>query len=382
MKILLISSLLPKEEGENILSTSYALADLANQWHEQGAEVEVMRPIWIPSEAIGLGSGRFRYKDILITTFPIIRVPKIFRYSTGPLIGYLKKEGIRPQIIIAHMSHSIRMGTKISKKMGLPLLSGLHGGDLQLIKEKPGFLLPFLRKSQAIWTRSLASKNQLRSYSDEDFGEVGDCFSGIEREELLDFPLAKNKFEGEEAKPLRFISACTLIPLKNLDIVIEGLSDLKDIDFSYSIYGEGPEKDRLQGIIKKFELEGRISIFPFITREELLEKMKEAHFYLMPSTGETFGLSFVEAAAKGCIILGLQGHGVDGIFKDEEEAIMLKDPSPQDLRNRIATLIKNPHSLKKMLEKSLAKVSTLENSILAKQQLDFMEKTIGRWRDR
>ena len=57
--------------------------------------------------------------------------------------------------------------------------------------------------------------------------------------------------------PLKFVVIARLLPLKNIDKVINALSVTNE-DFIFDIYGDGPEFNRLQEIIKANGMESKV----------------------------------------------------------------------------------------------------------------------------
>lgn len=51
--------------------------------------------------------------------------------------------------------------------------------------------------------------------------------------------------------------------------------------------------------------------------------MQEADAFLMVSTGETFGLVYLEAMGQGCITVASRGEGIDGVIIDGENGYLV-----------------------------------------------------------
>ncbi|MFD2532960.1 glycosyltransferase family 4 protein [Gracilimonas halophila] len=123
----------------------------------------------------------------------------------------------------------------------------------------------------------------------------------------------------------KLVSVCRLLDWKNLDRVIEALASLRDqgYRFHYKILGDGPELDKLQSMVKKYGLSREISFEGFVDYDKVPNYMKEANIYIQPSYPETLGRAFLEAAAAGCLIIGHENTGVDGIFEHDQSAIFV-----------------------------------------------------------
>ena len=72
-------------------------------------------------------------------------------------------------------------------------------------------------------------------------------------------------------------------------------------NFNYILYGDGPEKERLQKEISKSKLEGRINLPGW--HPEPSEYLKEADIFVSTSYSEGLNMSIVEAMAAGAAVI-------------------------------------------------------------------------------
>ncbi|CAN0525336.1 unnamed protein product, partial [Scytosiphon promiscuus] len=88
--------------------------------------------------------------------------------------------------------------------------------------------------------------------------------------------------------PLKFVVIARLLPLKNIDKVINALLTIKK-DFIFDIYGDGPEFNRLQEIIKANGMESKIFLKGRISNSSLPSILPNDDMFIMPSYPETLG---------------------------------------------------------------------------------------------
>ena len=95
-----------------------------------------------------------------------------------------------------------------------------------------------------------------------------------------------------------------------------------------------------------------VELTTFLPKEQLVEEMRNADIFAMPSKPETFGLVYVEALSQGLPIIYTKGQGFDGFYPEgkvgyastfgnvEELAEKIKSIISQyaDITNRISTL--------------------------------------------
>jgi poly(glycerol-phosphate) alpha-glucosyltransferase len=105
---------------------------------------------------------------------------------------------------------------------------------------------------------------------------------------------------GESAKPLRAIMITRLVSVKRVDHailawqkVVQSLPDAK-----LDIYGDGPEKDQLQGLIGSLGLEDSVTLHGYL--ENAREQARTAICHILTSSYEGQSLAIAEAMALGC----------------------------------------------------------------------------------
>ncbi len=94
------------------------------------------------------------------------------------------------------------------------------------------------------------------------------------------------------------IYAGRLIKEKRLDLLIESLTIVKKEypNVECHIIGDGSEQERLQQMIKNYELEKNVRMEGFLkTQEEVFSRLKSSKVFVLPSEREGFGIVAIEA---------------------------------------------------------------------------------------
>ena len=152
---------------------------------------------------------------------------------------------------------------------------------------------------------------------------------------------------------------------KNFSLLIE---KLKDTDYLLHIYGEGQEKD----VLEKLSIKNNInsSFFGNIPNQELVNVYGNYKFFLLPSKFEGNPKVILEAMAAGCIVVAsdienhkeIVSHNINGLLVDFKEI---------NLPNLLSELCLNK-------EKLQALSSSARNFILENNTLDaYLEKEIS-----
>ena len=104
------------------------------------------------------------------------------------------------------------------------------------------------------------------------------------------------------SSPLKAIFVGRLVPYKGADMAIEAmLESLKANKITYDIYGSGPEQEKLQSIIDKHELNGKVTIHGFVEHSELQQRIKNSDVLVFPSIREFGGGVVLEAMSLGVV---------------------------------------------------------------------------------
>jgi phosphatidylinositol alpha-1,6-mannosyltransferase len=107
-------------------------------------------------------------------------------------------------------------------------------------------------------------------------------------------------------------------------------------DISYLIVGEGDDRSRLEAWASELGLSDRVTFLGAVDPQTLLETYRAADLFVMPSTGEGFGVSFLEAMASGIPALGLDAAGARDALGEGEWGTAV---SEKDLVSAIGRLL-------------------------------------------
>lgn len=77
----------------------------------------------------------------------------------------------------------------------------------------------------------------------------------------------------------------------------------------YLIAGEGPDRPRLERMVSEAGIEELVTFLGFVPDEDLPDLYRAADVFALPSTGEGFGIVFIEAMACGTPAIGLDVGG-------------------------------------------------------------------------
>lgn len=153
----------------------------------------------------------------------------------------------------------------------------------------------------------------------------------------------------------RLISVGELNRNKNHELVIKALEKIDaNIDFYYDIYGTGPLNNRLQKLIDKFDLSGRVRLMGYSSN--ISQELQNYDCFIFPSYREGLGIAALEAMASGLPVIASINAGTMEYISNEISGLFFEQKNPRSLSDTITRLI-NDQELYKNLSKNGLKVA-------------------------
>lgn len=317
----------PKRTGEGLTT---AVRELVEGALAHGADIrQVIRfqPLLTPA-------GWTRPRTRQAGPLPVIDVPRMgTRHIFSPrLTRFALARAGRVQaanVVVCHTAASFAIAQRTLAAPGRRFIFVVHASDLG----HPD--LAFARAhADAVYCRSEAIRKRLLSAHGIDADGV--VYSGVASS---DYCAPARDFTG---KNLKIVIATRLIPLRNVPATISALSLLRnEIDFDVDIYGNGELYGQISKLIDILGLSHVIRMHGFRPRNEVLAAMRAAHMFIMPSAPETFGLAYLEAMAQGCVVIGHEGWGIDGIVEDGLNGYLVSSARPADIAEKVLAYMRS-----------------------------------------
>ena len=124
---------------------------------------------------------------------------------------------------------------------------------------------------------------------------------------------------NKEGDTFTFISIALLRPEKRLDILIKAFAILfKQIpNIVLTIIGDGPEKDKLELLSHKLEVNNRINFIGYQNKIAVSDMLRDHDALVLSSDVETFGVVIVEAMSVGLPVIATKCGGPESIVVKE-----------------------------------------------------------------
>jgi len=305
MKILIVNYLETTSPG-GISKTVYELAKNLSHDHE----VTVLQPNPSKFEAEEINNG-----------FKIIRVSSRFdntKYLYGlnlEMFIYLKNHynELNPDIIHVHGYHHLMPIETIHtiKRMDpdTPIIFSPH---LDVVRGR--FVGRYLWNIYNLIARTVFPKSAIIT-SCSNFESDNIQRIGVKKDKIVIIPHGvdiidpvKDIKQRNSKDDINILYTGHLIPRKGVDYILKSLQSLvheKGVkNVLLTVVGDGPEKNKLIKMANEMDIENHVQWKSFLSREELINLIRESDIYLLLSRSEAYGIAVAEALALGtpCII--------------------------------------------------------------------------------
>ena len=393
--ILLLTNIYPNNDPE--YGGTAVCHSFTTEWVKMGYNVRVVhfdslfpRPYyWVGklfNERIQAKTGTVAYtktprkpKRYTIDDVPVIFVPlkkyvphkapsqrqtdKAFHY----VVSELEKDGFKPDVVTAHFVLPQLQFMPLFKKQypAARTCLVLHGPISLFQKYYPKDYKEMMPAVDVFGFRSLAFQQSF----EKRFGNEKTmflCHSGIPEKYIE----AVDKDFSNGVK--RFVFVGSLYELKNVDVTLRALHKaMAGKDFTFDIVGSGAEYDNLRRLVDELGLGDHVVFHGQLKRDDAQEVVRNADCFVMVSSREAFGLAYVEAMAKGCIVIGTIGQGIDGIVTHGENGFLCKARDVDELAEVINQIVNLSRvELQNISSKAVTTAANLTDRKVAEQYIN------------
>jgi glycosyltransferase involved in cell wall biosynthesis len=253
----------------------------------------------------------------------------------------------RPELIITTHLHFAPAASWLKTLLGIPFWVSLHGIDAWNL-------------SDPTRQRALYRADLLLPVSEH-------TAKRVQREQGIDparFRLLPNAIDWEQwtpgPKPLHLLERygiaadtpviltvgrlCAREAYKGQDRIIRVLREVREHrpGVRYVIVGDGDDRERLERIAAEEQVNEAVTFAGKVPREELLDHYRLCDVFAMPSSGEGFGIVFLEALACGRPVIAGNADGAAEILSQTKLGILVDADQPAQLRDEILAALPAP----------------------------------------
>ena len=276
----------------------------------------------------------------------------------------IDKNGFKPNFVLGHFTHpNLELVVKLKEHYGTIGTISLHGPengfsetDAQLFK-----------KVDFVGYRSYPTKWSFEKL----YGLKPHflCPSGVPEKYITH----SRNFENGVS---RFIYVGTFMKRKYASCLVPAIAKAyKEDKFSITFVGDGDDKKQIVSKAEKNRCSDKIHFTGRIPREEIFCHLDKSDVFIMISKIETFGLVYLEAMARGCIVVASKNEGMDGIIKHGVNGFLCKAGDETELQQIIEYIKQmNPEQLNEMSVESIKTAKQYTDYNVARDYIRAIDK--------
>lgn len=188
---------------------------------------------------------------------------------------------------------------------GTPLVTTWHEVWRDYWEDYLGYLAPFGKAVERVTAKVPQRPIAVSELTAGRLAEIGPdrdrirvVPNGIDYEQIRETTPASDGFD--------VLFAGRLIEDKRVDVLLDAF-DRVSTDETIGIVGDGPMREELEAHARGLDSAGRITFTGFLEEyADVVAQMRAAEVFASPSTREGFGLTYAEAMAAGCTVIGAE----------------------------------------------------------------------------
>jgi glycosyltransferase involved in cell wall biosynthesis len=284
-------------------------------------------------------------------------------------------------------------------RSGIPYVVSLRGSDVPGYSEKYDrmyfFLAPLVR---LVWRSALAVVPNSRGLA-----ELAMRTSSKQKFEIIPNGVDTGEFAPDPAREhdgyFRILTVSRLTPRKGIRFLIRAMSIISSSvipakagiqkespgsrvkpgmtetnKIELWIVGDGEEKPALEALAKECGVSERVKFFGAVPHGELKKYYGLADIFCLPSLNEGMSNTVLEALAAGLPIVATVTGGTEELVTDGVNGCFVKQRSPEDLAEKLSTLLADEKMRRRMGESSRKRAEEMSWTRVAKKFLELCSK--------
>lgn len=175
------------------------------------------------------------------------------------------------------------------------------------------------------------------------------------------------------------VTACRLAPQKNVPLLIEAYSKIykKIPNFKLEIYGEGPERENIEKLIKDKHLSEYVILKG--QSDNVIEKLAEAKIFVLSSDFEGLSNALMEALCVGaaCIATDSPTYGNRDLIENGKNGFLVPIQNSDLLAEKIITLAQNESMMKSFSENARRLYQKVNSKVIVKEWDQYIENILS-----
>ena len=167
----------------------------------------------------------------------------------------------------------------------------------------------------------------------------------------------------------RAIVISRLVSWKNIDKAIESCINA---NLPLDIFGEGPEKERLERISRDSKSE--ICFYPAVSHKTALDLLSKYNYFILLSEYEGQSFALLEAMSLGCVVIVSDIPANTDVVEDAVNGYVISTDSQEVINAKLRNAISDPNKNIQIRENSIKYISYSHNfENITKQFIELLE---------
>ena len=261
-------------------------------------------------------------------------------------VGVAAAQGPFDVVLCGHIAHA-PLAAMISRGMGVPLWLQLHGIDAWT-RPRP-IVCWGVEQSHVVTVVSRYTRRRFLAWANVHPQSVR-VLPNTVSDRYGPGPKPAHILERYGLRGKRLLLTVSRISMeeryKGHDRVLAVMPDLlqKFPDLVYLIAGDGNGREHLQDLVRARGLESHVKCIGRVSDEDLPDLYRAADVFVMPSTGEGFGIVFLEAMRSGLPVVGGNGDGSMDPLRDGTAGYAVSCDEREQLVEAVGSALEKPRA--------------------------------------
>ncbi|NSW76052.1 MAG: glycosyltransferase family 4 protein [Candidatus Atribacteria bacterium] len=232
--------------------------------------------------------------------------------------------------------------------VNLPLVLTIHGPlhlEYKMLGWKNGKALQWVysveKSSYERADEIVTVDSGLKDYVVREFGidpeKIHIVRNAVDVEKVLSLSQKSCGLCGEMKAPFALVPR-RLVPKNGVAVAVNAMRFLKEQPFKLVIAGDGPERNRIISLLRKYDLEGKVVLLGEVPNEEVLSLMRQSFAVVVPSVPsegviEATSLAALEAMALGKVVVASNIGGLRELIDDSIDGFLFEAGNENYLAN-------------------------------------------------
>jgi glycosyltransferase involved in cell wall biosynthesis len=261
-----------------------------------------------------------------------------------------------------HYSHAYP-AYRAARQRGVPVVITPHIHAEQRVTYDIGYLRSVLRGSAAILADTREEQSFLIERAFNDLVVVGGVGVQLDRLPPLDRAVSRAKFDlPSGAFVILFLGR--KVEYKGIQLCVDAFIELRRTRPNVYLLAVGPESDFSRALWARTGAVDGLIVRDMVSDEERLHALNACDVLALPSTGEAFGIVYLEAWAYRKPVIGANIASVSSLIEDGGDGYLIDPTQPAELVARLAALADQRERASEMGQRGRAKLErryTLEH---------------------